>query len=58
MGSIEYYHTSFSYSLQDTGEERFVSISEQGGCDLISSDPLSPGSVYSAGVTSDGTVGL
>ena len=58
MGSIEYYHTSFSYSLQDTGEERFVSISEQGGCDLISSDPLSPGTVYSAGVTSDGTVGL
>jgi ATP-dependent Lon protease len=24
MGSFEYYHTSFSYTLKDTGEERFV----------------------------------
>jgi len=33
-------------------------VPEQGGRDLISSDPLPPGTVYSAGVTSDGTVGL
>src|SRR5271170_7539690 len=58
MGSFEYYHTSFSYTLQETGEERFVGVPEQGGRDLISTDPLSPGSVYTAGVTSDGTVGL
>src|SRR6266849_3612850 len=58
MGSFEYYHTSFSYTLQDTGEEKFVGVPEQGGRDLISTDPLSPGTVYSAGVTSDGTVGL
>ena len=58
MGSFEYYHTSFSYTLQETGEERFVGVPEQGGRDLISTDPLSPGTVYSAGVTSDGTVGL
>ena len=58
MGLFEYYHTSFSYTLQETGEERFVGVPEQGGRDLISADPLSPGSVYSAGVTSDGTVGL
>jgi ATP-dependent Lon protease len=58
MGSFEYYHTSFSYTLQDTGEERFVGVPEQGGRDLISSDPLTPGTVYTAGVTSDGTVGL
>ncbi len=31
---------------------------EQGGRDLISADPLAPGTVYTAGVTSDGTVGL
>jgi hypothetical protein len=30
----------------------------KGGRDLISADPLSPGTVYTAGVTSDGTVGL
>ncbi|NKM43409.1 protease Lon-related BREX system protein BrxL [Rhizobium leguminosarum bv. viciae] len=58
MGSFEYYQTSFSYTLQETGEERFVGVPEQGGRDLISLDPLSPGTVYTAGVTSDGTVGL
>jgi ATP-dependent Lon protease len=58
MGSFEYYQTSFSYTLQETGEETFVGVPEQGGRDLISADPLSPGTVYTAGVTSDGTVGL
>jgi ATP-dependent Lon protease len=58
MGSFEYYHTSFSYTSQETGEEKFVGVPEQGGRDLISTDPLAPGTVYSAGVTSDGTVGL
>jgi ATP-dependent Lon protease len=58
MGSFEYYQTSFSYTLQDTGEERFVGVPEQGGRDLISTDPLSPGAVYTAGLSSDGTVGL
>jgi ATP-dependent Lon protease len=58
MGSFEYYQTSFSYTLQDTGEERFVGVPEQGGRDLISSDPLPPGTVYASGVSGDGTVGL
>jgi ATP-dependent Lon protease len=58
MGSFEYYHTSFSYILQESGEEVFVGVPEQGGRALISTDPLPPGTVYTAGVTSDGTVGL
>ncbi|WP_438006156.1 protease Lon-related BREX system protein BrxL [Sorangium sp. So ce321] len=58
MGSFEYHHTSFSYTSQETGEERFVGVPEQGGRDLISADPLAPGTVYTAGVTADGTVGL
>jgi ATP-dependent Lon protease len=58
MGSFEYYHTSFSYADAATGEERFVGVPEQGGRDLISLDPLAPGTVYTGGVTSDGTVGL
>src|SRR5438093_2569128 len=58
MGSFEYYQTSFSYTLQETGEEKFVGVPEQGGRDLISTDPLAPGTVYTAGVTLDGTVGL
>jgi ATP-dependent Lon protease len=58
MGSFEYYHTSFSYSVNETGEEQFVGVPEQGGRDLISVDPLAPGSVYAASVGADGTVGL
>jgi len=58
MGSFEYYHTSFSYVSNDSGEEKFVGVPEQGGRDLISQDPISPGTVYTASVTADGTVGL
>lgn len=58
MGSFEYHQTSFSYTLQETGEERFVGVPEQGGRDLISSDPLAPGTVHAASISSDGTVGL
>ena len=58
MGSFEYYQTSFSYTIEATGEERFVGVPEQGGRDLISLDPLAPGSAYAAGVDADGTVGM
>jgi ATP-dependent Lon protease len=58
MGSFEYYQTSFAYTDIETGEERFVGVPEQGGKNMISSDPLAPGSVYSASVAADGTVGL
>lgn len=58
MGSFEYHQTSFSYLDSATGEEKFVGVPEQGGQDLISADPLAPGTVYAASVTGDGTVGL
>ncbi|MEY3211349.1 MAG: hypothetical protein RIT28_1830 [Pseudomonadota bacterium] len=58
MGSFEYYHTSFSYVDNESGEELFVGVPEQGGRDLISSDPLPPGTIYTASVSGDGTVGL
>lgn len=58
MGSFEYYHTSFSYLVNETGEERFVGVPEQGGGGLVSADPLPPGSVYAAAVNGEGTVGL
>ena len=44
MGSFEYHQTSFSYIDNETGEERFVGVPEQGGRDMISTDPLAPGS--------------
>ncbi len=58
LGSFEYYHTSFSYTDQDSGDEHFVGVPEQGGRNLISAEPLPPGTVYSASVTGEGTVGL
>jgi ATP-dependent Lon protease len=58
MGSFEYYQTSFSYQVNETGEEKFVSVPEQGSKDVISPDPLAPGTVYCASVNGDGTVGM
>ena len=58
MGSFEYYQTSFSYIDGETREERFVGVPEQGGRDMISTDPLAPGSVYAASVDDQGKVGL
>lgn len=58
MGSFEFHQTSFSYQRGETGEERFIGVPEQGGRDLIASDPLAPGTIYSAAVSEEGTVGL
>jgi ATP-dependent Lon protease len=58
MGSFEYHQTSFSYIDGDTREERFVGVPEQGGRDMIATDPLAPGSVYTASVDDQGKVGL
>src|SRR5438876_7946490 len=58
MGSFEYHQTSFSYIDNETREERFVGVPEQGGRDMISTDPLAPGSVYTASVDDQGKVGL
>jgi len=58
MGSFEYHQTSFSYIDEETREERYVGVAEEGGKDLISTDPLAPGSVYVSSVDSEGKVGL
>ncbi|MBE3584493.1 MAG: hypothetical protein IMX01_10335 [Limnochordaceae bacterium] len=58
MGSFEYYQTSFSCIDHETREERYVGVPEEGGRDLISADPLQPGSVYIASVDDQGKVGL
>lgn len=58
LGSFEYHQTSFSYILKETGEERFVGVPEQGGRNLIPSDPPGPGTVYTAGVSDASMVGL
>ena len=49
-GSLHVGHV-FSYTQTETGEETFVGVPEQGGRDLISTDPLSPGTVWGKAVT-------
>lgn len=58
MGSFEYHQTSFSYIDNDTREEFYVGVPEEGGRNLISTDPLAPGSIYTASVNNEGKVGL
>jgi len=58
MGSFEYHQTSFSYIDSESREERYVGVPEEGGRDLISQDPLAPGSVYAASVDDQGKAGL
>src|SRR5215468_10554740 len=56
MGSFEFHQTSFSLIDNESREERFVGVPEQGGRDMIATDPLAPGSVYTA--SDQGKVGL
>jgi ATP-dependent Lon protease len=58
MGSFEFHQTSFSLIDNESREERFVGVPEQGGRDMIATDPLAPGSVYTASVDDQGKVGL
>ena len=58
MLSFEYAHTSFSFIEKETRIETIVGVPEEGGRDLISPDPLPPGSVYSVHVETSGAPGL
>ena len=58
MGAFEYYQTSFSYIDNETMQEHFVGVPEEGGRQLIELDPMPPGSVYTAAITDSDTVAL
>jgi len=58
MGSFEYHQTSFSYVDNVSREETYVGVPEDGGRELIATDPLAPGSVYAASVDDHGRSGL
>ncbi len=58
MGSFEFHQTLFSLIDNETREEKFVGVPEQGGRNLISLDPLESGSVYTSSVDDQGKVGL
>jgi hypothetical protein len=50
MVSFEFHQISFSLIDSETRTERFVGVPEHGGRDMISLDPLAPGSVYTSSV--------
>ncbi|MFW2137359.1 protease Lon-related BREX system protein BrxL [Chryseobacterium sp. TY4] len=52
IGGMEFWDTNFSYIDKETQEEIFVGLPEEKGSALIESNPLSPGTCYTA--TSDG----
>lgn len=52
IGGMEFWDTNFSYIDKETQEELFVGLPEERGSALIESNPLSPGTCYTA--TSDG----
>src|ERR1700675_1951094 len=58
MGSFEFHQTSFSLIDNETRDERFVGVPEQGGRNMIATDPLAPGSVYTVSVSDQGKVCL
>jgi hypothetical protein len=58
IGGMEFYDVHFSYIDQDTHEERFISVPEQGGGHLIPDGPMKPGVLHTIGVGSGGHLGL
>ncbi|MEH2236622.1 protease Lon-related BREX system protein BrxL [Nostoc sp.] len=57
-GSFEFYKTSFSYIDQESDAEMTVRVPEQGNAGIISQEPLSPGTVYTATANEEARVGL
>jgi len=46
IGGMEFYDVHFSYIDNETREEKFVSVLEQGGDKLIPEGPLNPGTLH------------
>ncbi|QDV37590.1 protease Lon-related BREX system protein BrxL [Tautonia plasticadhaerens] len=58
IGGMEFYDVHFSYTDQETLEERFIGVPEQGGGSLIPDGPLSPGVMHTVATGSAGHLGL
>lgn len=58
IGGMEFYDVHFSYIDNETLEEHFVSVKEQGGGGLIPEGPGKPGVVHTIGLGSKGMPGL
>ena len=58
IGGMEFYDVHFSYIDNETLEEHFVSVKEQGGKGLIPDGPSKPGVLYTIGLSNKGMPGL
>ncbi len=58
IGGMEFFDVHFSYISQETMEEKFISIPEQGGGSLIPDGPLNPGVTHTIATGAGGHLGL
>jgi len=58
IGGMEFYDVHFSYIDNDSLEEHFVSVKEQGGGGLIPDGPSKPGVLHTIGLSNKGMPGL
>lgn len=58
LGGMEFYDVNFSYIDQETFEEKFVSVPEQGGGKLIPEGMCNPGQIYTVSRGKSGMIGV
>ena len=58
IGGMEFFDVHFSYIDQETRDERFISVPEQGGDKLIADGPLNPGVLHTVATGASGHLGL
>lgn len=58
IGGMEFYDVNFSYIDNDTFEENYVSVPEQGSSTLIPDGMCNPGQIYTVSVGKSGMIGL
>ncbi|ABK99890.1 protease Lon-related BREX system protein BrxL [Pelobacter propionicus] len=58
IGGMEFYDVHFSYIDNESMEERFIGVPEQGGSSLIPEGQLKPGTLHTVSTGSGGMLGL
>ena len=58
LGGMEFYDVNFSYIDNETFEEKFVSVPEQGGGKLIPDGMCNPGQIYTVSRGKTGMIGV
>lgn len=58
IGGMEFYDVNFSYIDNESFEEKFVSVPEQGGGKLIPDGMCKPGQIYSVSKGKSGMIGV